>query len=158
MRLSLPLLLLPLLLLSGCAAQRGHDLRNIDDWESRKTILAATTRWEFSGRIGVSAGTEGFNGKIWWWQRDDYYRATISGPLGVGSIRIDGEDRRVTVIDEDGDTGTTGDQSDGKDWTFDADVTSPDSSTPPSGQTDSGGLINFDIDSNTPATSPRAAT
>lgn len=91
-----------LLLLSGCATQRGHELGDITDWESRKAVLTATTRWEFSGRIGVSAANEGFNGKIWWWQRDDYYRATISGPLGVGAIRIDGENRQVTVTAEDG--------------------------------------------------------
>jgi outer membrane lipoprotein LolB len=102
-RLSTRYLLLLPLFLAGCATQRGHDLGDITDWESRKAILAATTRWEFSGRIGVSAGNEGFNGKIWWWQRDDYYRATISGPLGVGAIRIDGEKQHITVIDEKGD-------------------------------------------------------
>jgi outer membrane lipoprotein LolB len=91
-----------LLLLSACATQRGHELNDITDWDSRKRILTHTTRWEFSGRIGVSATNEGFNGKIWWWQRDEYYRARISGPLGVGSIQVDGDGDRITLTDEDG--------------------------------------------------------
>ena len=95
--------LLPLLLLlSACATQRGHNLNDITDWESRQRILTDTTRWEFSGRIGVSAANEGFNGKIWWWQRDQYYRARISGPLGVGSILVDGDGDGATVTDEEG--------------------------------------------------------
>ena len=48
------------------------------------------------------------------------------------------------VIDVDGNTGTTGDQSDGSGWTFNANVTSG-SSTPSSGQTDGAGQLNFDI-------------
>jgi hypothetical protein len=49
------------------------------------------------------------------------------------------------IIDEDGNLGTPGDQIDGAGWTFDADA-APDSATPPSGDTDGGGLLNFDID------------
>lgn len=72
------------------------------DWPARNSVLGETTRWEFSGRIGVSAGEEGFNGKLWWWQRDDRFRATVSGPLGVGTVRIDGEERQIRLTDKDG--------------------------------------------------------
>lgn len=91
-----------LALLAGCATQRGVELAEITDWEARKAVLANTTRWEFSGRIGVSAGDEGFNGKLWWWQRDEYFRANISGPLGVGTVRLDGAGQSITVTDNDG--------------------------------------------------------
>jgi hypothetical protein len=50
------------------------------------------------------------------------------------------------VVDIDGNLGTTGDQGDGPAWTFSTNVDAPDSATPPSGNTDAGGLINFDID------------
>ena len=50
------------------------------------------------------------------------------------------------LIDADGNLGTTGDQSDGPNWTFSTNVDPPDSSTPPSGDTDGSGLINFAID------------
>jgi outer membrane lipoprotein LolB len=95
-------LLLPLAFLAGCATQRGVELAEIPDWEARKALLSETTRWEISGRIGVSAGDEGFNGKLWWWQREDYFRANISGPLGVGTVRIEGEGQRITVTDNGG--------------------------------------------------------
>jgi len=91
-----------LLLLSACATRHGLELPELSDWERRQAVLSATTRWEFSGRIGVSAGKEGFNGKLWWWQRDDIFRATVSGPLGIGTIRIDGDGHRITVTDKDG--------------------------------------------------------
>ena len=72
------------------------------DWESRRAILQEVTRWEFQGRIGASAGDEGFNGKLWWWQRDDDFRATISGPLGFGKVKIAGFGSRFTITDKDG--------------------------------------------------------
>lgn len=89
-------------LLSACATRQGLDLPPLSDWEQRQAVLSTMTRWEFSGRIGVSAGKEGFNGKLWWWQRDDIFRATVSGPLGVGTVRIDGEGHHITVTDKDG--------------------------------------------------------
>jgi uncharacterized protein YegL len=50
------------------------------------------------------------------------------------------------TIDGDGNLGTTGDQTDGAGWTFTTNVDPPDSSTPPSGDTDGSGDIIFDID------------
>lgn len=51
------------------------------------------------------------------------------------------------IIDADGDLSTVGDQTNGSGWTFttNVDADDGDSSTPPSGDTDSDGMINFDI-------------
>lgn len=89
-------------LLSSCAVQRGLELPSLPDWDTRREVLAAIPEWAFTGRIGVSAGTEGFNGKLRWNQVDNGFSATLSGPLGVGAIRINGDSGRVTVIDKDG--------------------------------------------------------
>lgn len=94
--------LLWLLILAGCAGNRGLLLPEIGDWEARKRILGQTAEWEFAGRIGVSAGTEGFNGKFWWRQDGVVFRARISGPLGVGTIFINGDRRELTLTDRDG--------------------------------------------------------
>jgi outer membrane lipoprotein LolB len=99
---NLAALLVLLQLLGACATQRSVDLPPLPDWQTRTEILGATTRWEFHGRIGVSSGDEGFNGKIWWWRRDDDFRATISGPFGAGTVRIAGYGSRFTVTDRDG--------------------------------------------------------
>lgn len=91
-----------LLVFTGCASNQGLLLPAISDWETRKQILGKTDEWEFAGRIGVSAGTEGFNGKLWWRQDGVVFRARISGPLGVGTIFINGDRRELTLTDRDG--------------------------------------------------------
>lgn len=95
-------IVLLMLAISGCATQQGIGLPDMPDWDSRTQVLAGIDDWEFKGRIGVSAGEEGFNGKLRYVQDDDEFRATVSGPLGIGTIRIEGDGRQVTVIDKDG--------------------------------------------------------
>jgi outer membrane lipoprotein LolB len=89
-------------LIAGCAARGGLDLPDLPDWESRKDLLGRMDEWEFAGRIGVSAGSEGFNGQLWWRQDGVVFRARISGPLGVGTVFINGDNRELTVTDSDG--------------------------------------------------------
>lgn len=93
---------LGLALFSSCAVQRGLELPPLPDWNTRQEVLAAIPEWAFTGRIGVSAGSEGFNGKLRWNQVKNGFSATVSGPLGVGAIRISGENGYVTVTDKDG--------------------------------------------------------
>jgi len=91
-----------MLAISGCAVQGGVALPELADWETRTRVLGDQDDWEFKGRIGVSAGGEGFNGKLRYSQNDDDFRATVSGPLGFGTIQIEGDGRQVTMIDKDG--------------------------------------------------------
>lgn len=72
------------------------------DWEMRQVVLAGTDEWEFAGRVGVRAGAEGFNGKLWWRQDGIVFRARVSGPLGVGTIFINGDRGELTLTDKDG--------------------------------------------------------
>lgn len=72
------------------------------DWEARRAVLGGIDEWEFKGRIGVSAGEEGFNGNLRWWQKGELFRASVSGPLGIGTVRMEGNDETVTVTDDDG--------------------------------------------------------
>jgi len=97
------LLLLLALVMQACAMRRGLQLPELGDWEARRTVLESVQNWEFRGRIGVSAGEEGFNGKLHWWQDGDEFRATVSGPLGIGTIRIEGDGRHITLTDKKGD-------------------------------------------------------
>ncbi len=91
-----------MLLISACATRQSIELPAIDDWDSRQTILASLGEWEFSGRIGVSAGDDGFIGKLRWMQDDDAFRATVSGPLGIGTVRLDGDGNSVVLTDKNG--------------------------------------------------------
>lgn len=89
--------------LSGCATTRPSvDLPELTTWELRQEVLASAPNWEFRGRIAVKAGDEGFNGKFNWAQSGDDFSASVSGPLGVGTVRIEGDGRKVTLTDKDG--------------------------------------------------------
>lgn len=95
-------LFLLLFSLTGCAVQRGVELPPMPDWDARRGVLSDLSEWEFKGRIGVSSGEEGFNGNLRWWQRGDLFRASVSGPLGIGKVRMEGDGHTVTVTDDDG--------------------------------------------------------
>ena len=90
------------LLLTACASQQGVDLPDIVDWESRQGILGELDQWQFSGRIAVNAHDDGFNGKLRWLQDADKFSATLSGPLGVGTVRIEGAGDSVQITGKDG--------------------------------------------------------
>jgi len=90
------------LLISGCAAPRSALLPEIDSWDTRARVLADLDKWEFSGRIAVKTESDGFNGKLRWLQDQENYRATVSGPLGVGTLRLEGDDQSVVMTDKDG--------------------------------------------------------
>jgi outer membrane lipoprotein LolB len=89
-------------LLAGCAVQRGVELPAMPDWESRCVVLAGIDDWEFKGRIGVRSGEEGFNANLRWRQRGELFQASVSGPLGIGTVRLEGDRDHVTVTDGDG--------------------------------------------------------
>ncbi|MCH8334545.1 MAG: outer membrane lipoprotein LolB [Proteobacteria bacterium] len=97
-----PLLLFLSVLISGCVTSKSLELPELSDWESRQDILAGVDEFEFAGRIGVHAGDEGFNGQLWWRQDGAVFRARISGPLGVGTVFINGDRGKITVTDRDG--------------------------------------------------------
>jgi len=90
------------LLNTGCASRQSVQLPDIDSWDARIQVLSSINHWEFSGRIGVSAGDDGFNGKLRWVQKNDAFSATVSGPLGIGTVRIEGDGETVILTDKDG--------------------------------------------------------
>ena len=94
---------LSLVLLSGCAATRPSvDLPDISTWELRQEVLGGISDWEFRGRIAVKAGEEGFNGKLNWTQTGNHFYATVSGPLGIGTVVIEGSHGAMVLTDKDG--------------------------------------------------------
>ncbi len=96
------LLLFLTALITGCVTSKSLELPELSDWETRQDILAGVDEFEFAGRIGVHAGDEGFNGQFWWRQDGVVFRVRISGPLGVGTVFINGDRREITVTDADG--------------------------------------------------------
>ena len=95
-------LAIALLLLSGCATQKSIDLPDLTEWETRQAVLGELDQWHFSGRVGVKTADDGFNGKLRWNQDDDDFQATVSGPLGIGTVRIERKGGTVEITDKDG--------------------------------------------------------
>jgi len=91
-----------LTVVTGCVARQGVLLPDIDNWDARTRVLASHEDWEFSARIAVSAGDDGFNGKLRWTQDGETFFATVSGPLGIGTVRIEGDGAAVVLTDKDG--------------------------------------------------------
>ena len=100
------ILLLPLAvlaLLAGCATTpESVNLPDIGSWDARTAVLGDIASWEFKGRIAVKADDDGFNGKFNWTQQDDAFRATVSGPLGMGTVRVAGDGQVISLTDKDG--------------------------------------------------------
>lgn len=94
--------MLAVLLVAGCAAQRGAPLPELSGWEARRAHLASLDAWEFRGRVAVKAGEDGFNGNLTWWQNGKLFVASVSGPFGAGSVRIDGDEDYVRIVDQKG--------------------------------------------------------
>jgi outer membrane lipoprotein LolB len=90
------------LLLSGCATYPVSELPKMDDWDARNRVLAGIAEWEFRGRIGVTSSDDGFNGKLRWQQSVDNFTASVSGPIGFGSVRVAGNSAWVQLTSNDG--------------------------------------------------------
>ena len=95
-------LLALILVAAGCAAPKSALLPEMDDWETRRAVLGDLGTWEFQGRIAVRTGDDGFNGKLRYSQETRGFEAVVSGPLGMGTVRLEGDDRSVTLTDNDG--------------------------------------------------------
>lgn len=96
-------LLLAVLAIAGCATiPESVDLPPLATWDERRAVLGEIRDWNFKGRIAVKAGDEGFNGKLNWAQRGESYDAAVSGPLGMGTVRIEGDGRSAVLTDKDG--------------------------------------------------------
>ena len=91
------------IVLAGCATTRESvELPAFGSWDARNEFLASIRDWEFRGRIAVKAGDEGFNGKFNWVQQDEAFSATVGGPLGIGTVLIEGDGQSVVLTDKDG--------------------------------------------------------
>lgn len=91
------------LLVSGCATMpESVDLPELSDWQTRSAVLTDLDQWAFRGRIAVKTGDDGMNGKFDWDQSGERFAATVSGPLGMGTVRIAGDPGRVIHTDKDG--------------------------------------------------------
>ena len=89
-------LLIAALQLGGCS----YLMKPVDDadatWESRHPVLEQIEQFTIKARVS-SGGVFGMSGSLVWHQRPDAFDMTVSGPFGVGAVRLDGHAQEVTV-------------------------------------------------------------
>jgi outer membrane lipoprotein LolB len=71
-------------------------------WPARRLQLQARAQFTAQGRIGVVAGSDGFNGHLRWVQDGTRSTVSLDGPLGVGGVRIVADVGMLTVTNPSG--------------------------------------------------------
>lgn len=104
------------LLLAGCAATPvAPPLPPAADpqqaWHEHQRQLAAVDHWQLGGRIAIRTENEAWQASVDWQQQGESYVIQLVGPLGQGSLRLQGDGRLVslsdgenTLVDEDAET------------------------------------------------------
>ena len=71
-------------------------------WPARRAQLQARTQFTAQGRIGVVAGSDGFNGRLRWVQDGSRSAVSLDGPLGVSGVRIVNDAGALTLTTPSG--------------------------------------------------------
>lgn len=66
-------------------------------WQTHRKAVTPLDSWTLQGKLGVRAPNESGSGTVFWLQQQDYYDIRLSGPLGRGATRIQGNNDRVTL-------------------------------------------------------------
>jgi outer membrane lipoprotein LolB len=57
-------------------------------WPERRAQLQALESFSLDGRVAVAAANEGFNARLEWQQKNTDSVLQLSGPIGVGGVRV----------------------------------------------------------------------
>lgn len=66
-------------------------------WHAHRQAVTPLDSWTLQGKLGVKAPSESGSGTVFWLQQRDYYDIRLSGPLGRGATRIQGNDHGVVL-------------------------------------------------------------
>lgn len=92
-------LLLILTLVSACSLQ-PQPTETINSWQQQQRV-AKLQDWTLSGKLGFRAPQQGGSAALNWIQKKDNYQLFLSGPFGVGSAKIYGNDDSAEMLYRD---------------------------------------------------------
>ncbi|MEJ2602311.1 MAG: lipoprotein insertase outer membrane protein LolB [Gammaproteobacteria bacterium] len=87
---------------AGCASRPTLTLPPLDDWSTRRDVLASVDTWRAGGRIGIVAGGEAESGSLDWREEAGDVEVAIRGPLGAGGLRLEGGADRLVLTESNG--------------------------------------------------------
>ncbi len=96
----LALAALGVLLVAACATP-GRQLP-ASDFELQQKQLQALDNWQVEGKIGLRSNGRGNSAQLNWQQQQGHYRLRLSGPLGIGTVLVDGNDQGVQLRTREG--------------------------------------------------------
>ncbi len=113
MKQSASLLLMILLLLTGCATplkDSGQSLGH--SWQQRQTSLAQVENWQITGKLGIFTPQGRHFINLFWRQRGDDFSLTFTTALGISMLELRQENGHVWLKDDKGEefTGTNAEQ------------------------------------------------
>ncbi len=94
------MLLTLILMTPGCALQKLiPDAIEPVTWEENRKNLEQIRSWDLSGRIAVQREKESGSASLKWKQREADYVITLIGPLGRGTLELEGNPNGVILRD-----------------------------------------------------------
>lgn len=93
------LILSTALLLSGCSGLTTTQDATppTHSWDELQQALLTVDSWELRGKIGIRTASENQNASLYWQQLQQHYQIELTGPLGQGGARIEGNGEGITI-------------------------------------------------------------
>lgn len=79
-------------MLTGCATlpPQDHSLDSLN-WEEHVAEVQAINQWHLQGKIGIQAPQASGSANLEWRQQAEQFSLSMSGPLGLGTSKIEGD-------------------------------------------------------------------
>jgi outer membrane lipoprotein LolB len=91
------------LLLTACASLKStNEQPQTIPWPTRQAQAQSITQWDIQGVIGIKSDKQNFSAHYYWIQQGDNYTISLYGPLGVGAIKLQGNQQTVILTNSDG--------------------------------------------------------
>jgi outer membrane lipoprotein LolB len=79
-----------LVLLSGCSTLPDINVAE-SVWRPQREKLTALHTWQLNAALAAHSKDDGFDARLFWRQEQEIYRLRLHGPLGQGTVLIDGD-------------------------------------------------------------------
>jgi len=94
-----------IILLSTACSMQPHtatsSVSSSDNWQQHQQRIAQLQDWKLSGKLGFRAPQQGGSAALNWTQEKDNYQLSLSGPFGIGSAKIFGDDETAEMLYKD---------------------------------------------------------
>lgn len=101
------LIIIALAGLSACVTPGPKALSKAESearWQARASKLQNLSQWELRGRVALSTASRGWSASLRWRRAAARQRIALSGPLGVGAVRVEENAQGAMLTDSKGNT------------------------------------------------------